>query len=275
MAPVTTAAGIDLDAASAIVEPLLVKAAEVAGRGFRTPLPEVDKGGPAGYDPVTDADRRTEELLRAGLREAFPATRVEGEEGGGTGPDDARVRWVIDPIDGTKAYVTGVPMWGVLLGLVIDDRPVAGWMRQPFLDETFGAVGGRGWYDRAGHRTPLQCRDTTALEEARLYTTHPSMFTTEADRAGYDRLSASVQLQRFGGDCYSYCLLALGYVDLVVEAGLHPHDIVPLVPIVEAAGGVVTDGEGRTPMEGGFVVAAATPALHRAALHCFEAGPGR
>ena len=270
MTLVTTTGGIDLSQVAGIVEPLLVQAADVALRSFRTPLAEIDKGGPAGYDPVTEADRRTEELLRAGLREAFPDSCVEGEEGGRTGPDPARARWVIDPIDGTKAYVTGMPMWGVLLGLVIDDRPVAGWMRQPYLDETFGAVDGEGWCDRAGHRTPLQCRTTTSLDQARLYTTHPSMFTTEADRTGYEQLSGAVQLQRFGGDCYSYCLLALGYVDLVVEAGLYPYDIVPLVPIIEAAGGVITGRSGGVPLDGGFVVAAATPELHASALRYFS-----
>lgn len=262
-------AGVDLDRVPAVVDPLLAEAAGVAAAGFRTALAEDDKGGSLGYDPVTEADRRTEEVLRAGLGAAFPDTQVEGEEGGLTGPEGARARWVIDPIDGTKAYVMGFPAWGVLLGLVLDGRPVAGWMSQPFLGETFSALSGDGWYAGPGGRRRLEARSTTRLGQARLCTTHPSMFAGGPDEPAYGRLAAAVQLQRFGGDCYCYCLLALGHVDLVVEAGLHSYDIVPLVPIVEAAGGVVTDRHGQTPLAGGLVVAAATPELHAAALSYF------
>jgi myo-inositol-1(or 4)-monophosphatase len=266
MAGVNQPDSVDLDRVTAVMGPLLRQAGHNALRWFRTPMAVTDKGGSAGYDPVTEADRSTEAILRAGLAQAFPDHQIEGEEGGVTGPDGAGTRWVIDPIDGTRAFVSGVPAWGLLVGLVVGDRAVAGWMRQPFTDETFEAVGGQGWYERGGSRTRLATRSTTALDAARLYTTHPDMFATDDDQERYGRLSAAVQLQRFGGDCYSYCLLALGFIDLVVEAGLHSYDIAALIPIVEAAGGVVTDLDGASPLSGGFVVAAATPELHAAAL---------
>ncbi|HEY3810953.1 MAG TPA: inositol monophosphatase family protein, partial [Acidimicrobiales bacterium] len=187
-------------------------------------------------------------------------------EGGTTGPSAPSMTWVIDPIDGTKAFVSGMPLWGVLLGLVVDGRPVAGWCRQPYLDETFGAVDGTAWLEHRGRRQPLRTRATTDLARTTMYSTHPSMFAAPWEQAAFARLSTQVRLQRFGGDCYSYCMLAAGHVDLVVEARLQAYDILPLVPIVEAAGGVVTGWDGEVPLAGGFVIAAATRELHHQAL---------
>jgi myo-inositol-1(or 4)-monophosphatase len=247
---------------------LVRRAGEIALGQFRAAPVVDDKGGGRGdFDPVTEADRMTERYLRQELSARYPDARIVGEEGGVTGPAGP-VEWFIDPIDGTRAYITGVPMWGVLLGLVVNSRPIAGWCRQPYLDETFAAVGGRGWLDHAGERRDLGTRPTTELTEASMYSTHPSMFNTPWARAAFESLATRVRLQRFGGDCYSYCLLALGAIDLVVEADLQPYDILPLVPIVEAAGGVVTGPQGETPLHGGFVVAAATPRLHAQAMEC-------
>jgi myo-inositol-1(or 4)-monophosphatase len=216
---------------------------------------------------VTEADRAVEAHLRAGIAAAFPGDRIVGEEGGTSGPDDATAWWIIDPIDGTKAFVTGVPAWATLVGLVDGDDPVAGWVHQPFLGETFSAVGGQARYERGGApAVPLRTSGCTDLAEASLYCTHPNMFRGRTQRAAFERIAAAVRLQRFGGDCYSYCLLAMGHVDLVVEASLQPYDIVPLIPIIEAAGGIVTDRHGRRPIDGGFVIAAATRPLHARAL---------
>jgi histidinol phosphatase-like enzyme (inositol monophosphatase family) len=257
----------DLDV---LISPLVRQAGAIALRQFRSSVVPEDKGGESGFDPVTEADRLTEGYLRHELSTLFPDVQIVGEEGGTTGAAGP-MRWVIDPIDGTRAYVSGMPLWGVLLGLVVDGRPVAGWCRQPFLDETFAAVDGTGWLERAGTRETLAASATTQLTTAIMYSTHPSMFAAGWERAAFDGLAARVRLQLFGGDCYSYCMLALGHVDLVVESGLQPYDIVPLIPIVEAAGGVITGPSGETPLDGGFVVAAATPELHAQALACVAA----
>jgi histidinol phosphatase-like enzyme (inositol monophosphatase family) len=256
-----------LDDAAAFVPTVLDAAGEVALRWFRQELFADDKGGEFGYDPVTEADRGVEDLLRAALMQRYPDHQVKGEERGTTGPD-SRYRWMIDPIDGTKAFVSGVPMWGTLVGLLDDGVPVAGWLHQPYLQETFAGIAGTGSLTSARHDEPvaLRTRATTDLGEAVLYTTHDSMFRDPEPAAAYQRLRDAVRLQRWGGDCYAYGLLALGHIDLVVENGLNDYDIVALIPIVEAAGGVITDLDGTSPVNGGFVVAAATAELHAAAL---------
>jgi myo-inositol-1(or 4)-monophosphatase len=257
---------VDLAEADAVVRSLLPGAGAIALEHFRTELAADDKGGRQGYDPVTIADRAIEAHLRDGIAAAFPGHRIVGEEQGTTGPADAAAEWVIDPIDGTKAFVSGVPAWGTLLGLVVDGAAVAGWLHQPYLGETFSAVAGDGRFERAGGERPLRTRPTPQLAAATMFPTHPGMFETPDELAAFERVAGAVRLQRFGGDCCSYGLLALGCLDLVVESSLQPYDIVALVPIVEAAGGVITDRAGASPLSGGFVVAAATPELHARAL---------
>lgn len=254
-----------IDELDSVVAPMLADAGAIALRWFRSGLTADDKGGAAGYDPVTEADRGIEDLLRERLSDEFPDHEIVGEERGATGPQ-GRFRWLIDPIDGTKAFVSGSPLWGILLGLSVDGQPAAGWMHQPYLGETFAAIGAEAWFERQGARRPLVSRQDVDLSEAIMYVTFPGMFTTADERGAFSRLADTVRLVRFGGDCYSYCLLALGFVDLIVEASLQAYDIVPLIPIVQAAGGVVSDADGQLPLKGGFVVAAANPALHRQAL---------
>lgn len=234
---------------------------------FRAELFAEDKGSIHGYDPVTEADRGIEDILRAAVAERYPDHQFTGEERGTSGPD-GRYRWVVDPIDGTKAFVSGVPMWGTLVGLLDDGEPVAGWLHQPYLQETFAAVGGVATLTSARHEgpVPLRTRPTTRLDEAILYTTHDTMFRDPEPAAAYGRLRDAVRLQRWGGDCYAYALLTLGHIDLVVENGLNDYDIIALIPIVEAAGGVVTTLDGGPATHGGFVVASATPELHEAAV---------
>jgi histidinol phosphatase-like enzyme (inositol monophosphatase family) len=257
---------VDLAAADGAVRELLPEAGAIALRHFRTDDAAEDKGGADGYDPVTVADRGIEAHLRAGLAARFPEHRIVGEEYGTSGPAATDTYWMIDPIDGTKAYVSGVPAWGILVGLVVEGRAVGGWVHQPYLGETFAAVNDEGWFDRGDERRPLRTRATTELHTAIMYSTHPSMFVTDDERAAFDRVAGTARLVRYGGDCYSYCLLALGFIDLVVENRLKPYDIVALIPIIESAGGVVTDRSGAPPLEGGFVIAAATPDLHARAL---------
>lgn len=240
----------------------------------------VSSAAGGGYDPVTEADRAIEELLRAGISRLSPGDRVVGEENGATGPEDANRTWYLDPIDGTKAFLTGMTGWGTLVGLVEGGRAVAGWMDQPVLGETFAAVNGRAVVRRCDADsgktmvTDLRVSDCAELSDAILYTTHPSMFGDSGEtRERYDELGRRVRLQRFGGDCYAYCMLAAGRVDLVVESDLNSYDIVALIPIIEAAGGVITGPDGGQPIEGGTVVAAATPELAEQAWAVLE--PGR
>jgi len=216
-----------------------------------------------GFDPVTEADREAERALRAVLKARFPDHGILGEEWGSENLDRRHV-WVIDPVDGTRAFIAGLPTWGTLIGLLDRGDAVAGLMAQPFTGELFFAVGGRGVYEGPGGPRPLAARNTVRLADATLCTTSPALFG--AARPAYDRLEASVRLVRYGTDCYAYAMLAAGHVDLVIEAGLQAYDIVGLIPLIEAAGGVVTDWRGGPAEAGGAIAAAATPALHAAAL---------
>jgi histidinol phosphatase-like enzyme (inositol monophosphatase family) len=253
---------LDLD----VIGELLDGSGRIALQWFRTELVADDKGGPGGYDPVTIADREIEEYLRAGLTELFPDHEIVGEEFGTSGTP-GRYRWLIDPIDGTKAFVTGSPLWGTLLGLLDEGTPTAGWIHQPYLEETFVGIAGRGaWLDRRGERRRLHTRQSVGVGEAVLYCTTPTMFTDPAEREKFERLASAVRLVRYGGDCYSYAQLAMGHVDLVLDTGLQPYDIVGPAAVIEAAGGVVTGAGGAPAALGGFVVAAGTPTLHREVL---------
>jgi len=256
---------LDLSTLDATISPILHEAGEIALAWFRSGVTGEDKnaGRAGGFDPVTEADRGIEDVIRSRLSERFGDHRVTGEERGTTGPA-GRYEWLIDPIDGTKAFVTGSPLWGVMLGLLDDGVPVAGWVHQPYLGETFSGIGGASAFDRGGQRRPMRTSSTASLADAVFYTTFPGWFREGRERDFLDRIEREVKLVRYGGDCYSYCMLALGHVDVVVETGLQPHDIVPIIPIVEAAGGVVGGLAGQPAAAGGFVVAAATPDLHAA-----------
>ena len=259
-----TAQAAEITARLAAALPIVEAAGEHALRYFRQPLAVENKLG-QGFDPVTIADREVEALIRARLLALWPESPVEGEEAGltpGTGPWS----WIVDPIDGTRAFISGMPAWGVLLGLRHQGRPVGGLVRQPFTGETFLGGAGRALHRRGGTETALATSGRTDLAGAILYCTHPDIFTTDATRAGFARVARAVRMVRYGGDCYAYCLLAMGFVDLVIESSLQPYDILPVAPIIAAAGGIVTDLDGQEPLHGGTIVAAATPELHAAAL---------
>lgn len=247
-----------------LLELAAIAGAETLAR-FRAPLAVENKAGGGGFDPVTAADRAAEAALRRAISARFPGHGIVGEEEGdraGHGPWS----WIIDPIDGTRSYVCGMPTWGTLIGLLEDGVPRYGMMSQPFVGEHFIGGGGSAELHRADGVRRLACRGARGLGEATLFATTPDMFTPGAERAAFDALAARVRLTRFGADCYGYCLLAAGYVDLVVEANLGYYDIAPLIPIIECAGGVVCDWEGRPVRGAGRAVAAATPALRDAAL---------
>jgi histidinol phosphatase-like enzyme (inositol monophosphatase family) len=224
-----------------------------------------------GFDPVTEADRETEQAIRALIRAEHPGHGILGEEFGSENVTSEHV-WVIDPIDGTRSFISGIPLWGTLVGLSHKGNAVAGMMAQPFIGELFYAIGGEAWYEGpAGQRQRLSTRKTTSLAEATLCTTTPALFHGDR-RVAYDRLEKAVRLPRYGTDCYAYVMLAAGNVDLVVEVGLQPYDIVALIPIIEAAGGMVTEWSGGPAEEGGGIIAAATPELHAAAMAMLHAG---
>lgn len=223
-----------------------------------------------GFDPVTEADRAAERAIRRLIEHRYPGHVVVGEEYGVTGgPSDHE--WVIDPVDGTRAFISGLPLWGTLVGLKKDGRAVAGLMSQPFTGETFIADGTGSWYDGPGGPRKLATRNTTRLADATLCTTTPALFAG-GKRAAYDRIEGAVRLARYGTDCYAYCMLAAGNVDLVVEIGLQPYDIVALVPIIEQAGGVITTVDGGRPEAAGYIVAAANAELHAAAMELLAGG---
>lgn len=223
-----------------------------------------------GFDPVTEADREAERAIRSLIGARFPHHGVVGEEFGVTNPDSEEI-WVIDPIDGTRAFISGLPLWGTLVGLTVEGKAVAGMMSQPFTGETFLADADGATYDGPGGPLRLRTRATTRLADATLCTTTPALFSGDK-RVAYDRLESMVRLARYGTDCYAYCMLAAGHVDLVVEIGLQPYDIVALVPIIEQAGGVVTGADGGPAERGGEIVAAASPELHAAALEALARG---
>lgn len=236
---------------------------------FRSGLAVDNKRGRFAFDPVTAADRDGEAAIRKLIGERYPDHGIFGEEHGketGTSP----LTWVLDPIDGTRSFISGVPLWGTLIALNDGTRPVIGLMDQPYIGERFvGRPGGSELIGPMG-TTPLKTSACTKLEEALLGNTDPAMFDVEDEKAAFREISSKVRLRRFGGDCYFYCLLAAGTLDLVIESGLQPYDIQALIPVIENAGGVVTNWAGGDAQNGGQVVAAATYELHEQALKILE-----
>ena len=251
------------------LESVLHRLADASGEAilpfFRTSLRAVDKSGGGGaFDPVTEADRAGEVAIRRLINESLPGHGIVGEEFGTERPD-AEHRWVIDPIDGTRAFIAGLPVWGTLIGLMRGPEPVLGLMNQPFTRERFWGDGRRAHYRGPVGERPLLVRRTASLAEATIATTSPKLFAT-ADLARYEAVERACRLARYGCDCYAYCMVAAGQIDLVIESGLSPYDIVALIPVIEGAGGVVTGWDGGPAAVGGSVVAAGDPRLHEQAL---------
>lgn len=217
--------------------------------------------------PVTQADRGAEELMRGLIGKKFPAHGIIGEEHGSDRPD-AEFVWVLDPVDGTKSFVTGVPLWGTLIALLHRGQPILGVIHQPVLRQLIIGDGQTTELNGA----PVRCRATTQLADATLLTcdwTSPAVYQ---DGAGFDRLSHAVRLARTWGDCYGYLLLASGWADVVVDPVMNPWDIAALVPVIRGAGGVITDWRGGTAYPASSTVAAATPELHAATLALLNHG---
>lgn len=234
---------------------------------FRAEIVVENKLNDGGFDPVTEADKAAELVLRERIRGQFPAHGVCGEEFGleeGNG-----LTWVIDPIDGTRAFMSGMVHWGLLLGLFDGDRPVVGVMYQPYTEEVWCGDGASAEFRHRGEVRVLQTRGCRDVSDAVLGTTTPVYFEG-AERDAFQRLEARAKLARYGGDCYLYAMLAMGHVDLATDAALNSYDIQGLIPIIEGAGGIVTTYEGGNPSLGGTVLASGNQNLHRAALEVLQ-----
>ncbi|MEX0644105.1 MAG: histidinol-phosphatase [Parvularculaceae bacterium] len=221
------------------------------------------------FDPVTDADREAERALRRLINDNFPDHGVIGEEFGAERLE-APWRWVLDPVDGTRAFICGVASWATLIALEKDGQSVLGVIDQPFTDERWIGAGGMTIHRKSGQERLCQTSSARDLSEARLSTTDPRAtgYFTPNEAAAFAKLAERARVSRFSLDAYAYGLLALGEIDLVVEASLKRHDFAALIPAIEGAGGVVTGwrGESLYASERGRIVAAATPELHAAAL---------
>lgn len=229
---------------------------------FRRRIAVDNKADDGGYDPVTIADRAAERRIAKAIAQRYPGHGLVGEEYGTVNPG-ARWRWIVDPIDGTRAFVMGSPLWGTLIGLMDADAPVLGMMDQPFTGERFWSDAKTShWRGRDGKARRIRTRPCPQIADMVLTTTHPSLLATSADRAAFRRLEAKARMTRFGGDCYAYCLLAAGFVDCVVESGLKPYDIVALIPIIERAGGRITSWDGGPATSGGRIVACGDAEVH-------------
>lgn len=214
--------------------------------------------------PVTIADREAEKAMREMIEARYPDHGIWGEEFGRVRPEADYV-WVLDPIDGTKSFICGMPAWGTLIALTRRGEPIYGMMHQPFTREHFSGDGrGARYRGPAGDRD-LRVRACAALEDAVMCTTSP-LLMNDADRQCFGRVEKVVRLSRYGGDCYAYCVLAAGHVDLVIETELKPHDVLPLIPIIEGAGGIVTTWENGPAHNGGRIVAAGDKRVHAQAM---------
>jgi inositol-phosphate phosphatase / L-galactose 1-phosphate phosphatase / histidinol-phosphatase len=249
----------DFPKALALAEQLGDVARRIAREHFRVPLAVEHKGDGS---PVTAVDRGIETQMRRLIRETFPAHAIRGEEFASEGAGE--LTWVLDPIDGTKSFVTGFPLFGALIALLQEDRPVLGVIEAPALAERWvGYAGGPTLFNG----TPVRTSRCRSIAEAVVYTTTTETYSAR-ERACFESLSARAALRRFGGDCYLYGMLASGHCDLVIEVALKPHDFMAAVPIIEGAGGRISDWRGAplSVLTDGRMVAAATEALWRQAV---------
>ncbi len=234
-------------------------------RHFRKRI-KVDNKLEGGFDPVTAADRGAERVIAAALADRFPDHGVVGEEYGVRQPN-ARYRWIIDPIDGTRSFIIGTPVWGTLIGLLDGETPVLGMLDQPYTGERFWSAERASFLRGVGGKTSrLKTRECPRIEDAIVATTHPDLFAKGHEAQSFDRVKRASRMTRFGGDCYSYGMVAAGLIDVVIEAGLKSFDIVALIPIIERAGGRVTTWKGEPATQGGNVLACGDPALHDTVL---------
>ena len=258
-----TKIGVDRAEIDAFLGTLPALSRPVIDRHFRSGFSVEQK---ADNSPVTTADKSVEAELRQAILAAFPDHAIIGEEQGGRA--DRKICWVIDPIDGTRSFVIGKPLFGTLVGVARDGQPFAGLIDMPALDETYLSQGQHSYLITESGQTVLSVSSCRQLDQAQIATTSPEAFTTDGlDR--FNRLGKACLSTHYGGDCYNYALLAAGHLDLVMEHQLATHDFMALIPVLKGAGAVVTDWSGQPPdlSSDGSLLVAATPELHKAAIN--------
>jgi len=254
---------------AALLHRLADASANVILPKFRTNILIEDKGGDV-YDPVTAVDRDAEASIREILKAQCPDDGIIGEEYGAE-RRDADFVWVIDPIDGTRAFIQGLPTWGTLIGLLYQGQPIAGMMSQAYTGERFWSDGQRSYFRGPdGNVAPLTSR-SASLSTAQMSTTDPYLFKHPKEQDAFEALRQQVRSYRFGADCYAYSLIAAGHIDIVLETAVQVYDIVALIPIIEKAGGCVTSWDGGPPVhDSGQILACGSAKLHADVLELLQ-----
>jgi histidinol phosphatase-like enzyme (inositol monophosphatase family) len=242
------------DASGAVIRPF-----------FRQRIEVVHKPGRAAFDPVTEADKGGERAIRAIIERERPDDGILGEEYGEK-PSRNGLRWVLDPVDGTRAFITGRHEWGSLIALEDNEVPVLGILDQPVLGERFIGVHGRSVLVEGDKRTPLKVRECAQIKDAILCATDPGAYFSLEQQAAFQRVKAVARMTRYCGDCYLFAALALGFVDIVIEASFNRWDVAALIPLVEGAGGVITSWDGGDCRDGETVLACGDRRVHEEAM---------
>ncbi len=217
------------------------------------------KDGPV-WDPVTEGDRAGERAIRQMIEQRYPDHAIHGEEYGikeGRSP----FTWVLDPVDGTRAFLCGMPTWATLIGLSFEGRPAVGLMNQPVVGEMFYGSPQGAWHDYRGTASAIATRKGVTLARATMGTTAPELYRSEENQRRFQALRKAAQLTRYGGDAYFFCMMAAGHIDIAMDCGLQPYDITPLLPIVRGAGGVAAEWTGGDLARGGNVITAGSQPL--------------
>lgn len=232
---------------------------------FRQRIEVTHKPGVREFDPVTEADKGAERAIRAIIERDRPADGILGEEYGEK-PGASGLRWVLDPVDGTRAFITGRHEWGSLIALESNEMPVLGILDQPVLGERYLGVNGRAVLLEGDKRTVLKVRECAGIVSAILCATDPSTYFSSDQQAAFARVKAQARMTRYGGDCYLFAALALGFVDIIIEAGFNRWDVAALIPLVEGAGGVITDWSGGDCRDGKTILACGDRRVHEEAI---------
>lgn len=242
------------DASGAVIRPYFRQRIEVA-----------HKPGKGMFDPVTEADKGGEKAIRAIIERERPDDGILGEEFGEKKGSNG-LRWILDPVDGTRAFITGRHEWGSLIALEENEKPVLGIIDQPVLGERFLGVNGRTLLLEGEKRTTLNVRECADLKDAVLCATDPSQYFSPGQQAGFARVKSAVRMTRYCGDCYLFAVLAMGFVDIVIEANFSRWDIAALIPIVEGAGGIITSWDGGDCSDGKTILACGDKRVHEEAI---------